>query len=223
MTTTTWRRRLGLGLAAVTALAALTGCSLDRLGSAAVVGGRPISTDRVQDLTREYLEALPNQDSGPVQRGILDQLITTEVYAQVSRDLGVHVSAGRVADQLERLVEQFRTRKDLALAIQTNQAEPEYVAPSMLEAWMRNQLTFGAVARKLNGGSIPEGDTVEQVFGAADREITAAAERIGVEVNPRYGRWSPDRAIDPTVSTIVPLVSGGLSRTEQELARRSRS
>lgn len=222
MTTTTWRRQLGLGLAAATALAALTGCSLDRLGSAAVVGGTPISTDQVQELSREYLRALPDQDPGPVQRGILDQLITTEVYAQISRDLGVRVSDGRVADQLARLVERFRSREDLALAIQTNQAEPEFVAPSMLEAWMRNQLTFGAIARELNGGSIPQGETVEQVFGPADREITARAASLGVEVNPRYGRWSPDRAIDPTVSTIAPLVSGGLAQTEEQLTGRNR-
>jgi len=212
------RRSAAVVLCAVLAAGVLAGCSLDRLGAAAVVGGKPISTDRVHELTTEYLRALPDQDPGPVQRGILDQLITARVYAEVARDQGVGVRNAQVAAELSGLIERFQGRRALVQAIQANQEVPEFVAPSMLESWLKTQLLFVAVARRLNGGVLnPQDESTRAAFTRADREVAKVANRLDVEVNPRYGRWRADRDVDPTVSSIVPLVSGGLSKSEDEL------
>ena len=130
------RRCAAVVLCATLSAGVLAGCSLDRLGAAAVVGGEPISTDRVHDLTNEYLRALPDQEPGLVQRGILDQLITARVYAQVARDQDVGVRDAQVAAELSGLVERFQGRKALVQAIQANQEVPEFVAPSMLASWL---------------------------------------------------------------------------------------
>ena len=203
----------------VAATTAVSGCSDQRLGAAAVVDGTRITTDDVQSLSRELLAVVPDQDPALVQRGVLDQLISDEVYTRVSRELGVSVSDGRVANQLQTLVTRFQGRKPLVRAILTSQARPEYVAPSMLQSWLRDQLLFVKVARGLAGGTLPtDAAASDALFQEADRQIAAIAADMSVDLSPRYGTWRPDRDVDPTVSDISPLVSGGLSRTADELS-----
>jgi hypothetical protein len=71
------------------------------------------------------------------------------------------------------------------------------VPQDQLEQFIRTQL----LASKL-GESDP---------AAANDAITAAAEDTDIEVNPRYGRWDPQQGL-------APLVSGGLSKTVEELS-----
>ena len=82
---------------ALVAAAGLSGCSDQRLGAAAVVDGKRISTDDVQKSTRDYLKIVPGADPAQVQRDVLQRLILAEVIDKVAHKEGVGVSDGRVA------------------------------------------------------------------------------------------------------------------------------
>lgn len=211
-------RALAALAAAAVALSVLTGCSTERLGAAAVVDGKAIGSEEVQALAREMLDVVPDQDPGLVQRGILDQLITAEVYARAARELGISVRDSEVAVELRGLAQRFQGRRGLAQAIVTNQQVPEFVPPSMLETWMRNQILFVKLATRRNGGPLAADEGSNTAVTQADAELRRVAGEVDVDLSPRYGTWRPDRDIDPTVSDISPLVSGGLSKSVAELA-----
>lgn len=198
------RRTMAIVLAAV-AVTALSGCSPERLGAAAVVDGRTISTDHLQDLAREYDAVVPGQPPGRVQLSVLQQLIVDEVFDAMSKDLGVRVRPGRVSAELDALVAQVGGRKALVRALSSQQRQ--VVPPSQLERWMRDRLLFEAIAREVTGASAD----AQPDFDVANRKLTEYAAGMDIEINPRYGAWNPD-------SGITPLVSGGLSKSVAELA-----
>ena len=203
---------------ALVATTGLSACSDQRLGSAAVVDGHRITTDRLQSLSADFAAAVPGQDSAVVQRGLLDQLISDRVYAKVSSRLGVRVPDAAVTTQLAALVTRFKGKQPLVQAIVSQQKRPEYVAPSMLRSWLRDQLLFIALAKQVNGGVTPGQDAAgNQAFLTADATIARIAQSLHVSLSPRYGTWSPDKEIDPTVSAVSPLLSGGLARTAGQL------
>ena len=210
---TTVRRRAGrLACATLVTLAvgmtgALAGCSVDRLGAAAVVDGEVISTEEVQQQARDYLEVVPDTDPGQVQLAVLQQMIVNRVFRKISRDSGVRVSRARVSRELNGLIESVGGRKALVRAIsgQTRQV----VAPSQLEDWMRSRLLFAKFAADLGGTG--GGPPSQQALDQANRQLTRYAARMDIELSPRYGRWDPRGGI-------TPLVSGGLSRPAAELA-----
>lgn len=199
------RRRAVAAVLVALAAAALSGCAADRLGAAAVVEGEAISTDQVQDLTREYDAVVPGQPSGRVQLSVLQQLVVDRVFDAMARDLGVHVRAGRVSAELDALTTQVGGRKALVRALASQQRQ--VVPPSQLERWMRDRLLFDAIAREISGTSA----TADPDFDKANRQLTEYAATMDIEINPRYGSWNPD-------SGIAPLVGGGLSKTAAELA-----
>ena len=208
------RRYAGRLVAVVTAVAALAGCSTDRLGSAVVIEGEAVSTQHVQELAQEYEAVVPGSDSAQVQLAVLQQIIVGRVFREIAEDTGVRVSNSRVTGQLDRLVEQVGGRRALVRAI--SEQTQQIVAPGQLEQWMRARLLFAKFAEELEGpagaGSpeAPGSPPSEEALDAANKQLTRYARRMDIEVNPRYGRWDPDNGI-------TPLVSGGLSRTTAEL------
>ena len=204
MPTTPRTRRPRRALAAallVTALAAgLTGCSLDRLGAAAVVAGRPVTTDEVQRLAREYQQVVPGGDGAQIQVAILQQMIQSEAYDRLAKDNGIRVSPGQVSRVIDQLEAQTGGRRQLIQAIATQNRE--VVPPSRLERWTRDQLILQRyVLSKVAG---PE-QVTREVVDRARADLRRYARQLDVEVNPRYGRWQPGGGIRP-------LVSGGLAR-----------
>lgn len=202
-----WRRSLALALASAAALAALTGCTPDQLGAAAVVNGEKISTAEVQDLTQEYLKAVPGQDPGKVQTAIVTQLIVERLVAEAAADHDVRVPRGRVASQVSQAVTQIGSRAKVSqLVLQQNSA---VVPPSRLERWLRDQYLIGLLGQKV-AGTTGEAPTPEDQ-DRARAELADYSRRLGVELNPRYGRWHPRL-------TITALPSGGLAKPAAELS-----
>jgi hypothetical protein len=190
------------GLLAVTSLSS---CRADQVGTAAIVDGQSISVDELQDQTASYLEAVPSGNAGDAQHAILLQMIVSAVIEKAAESTGVTVSAGEVAAQRDQALDSVRepaaaakvsARTYLSRQLAESQTAA-VVPPDQLDQFIRDQL----LANKL-GESDP---------AAANEAITAAAEDADIEVNPRYGRWDPAQGL-------APLVSGGLSKTVEELS-----
>ena len=206
--TSSRRRRVGRGLAVAAALltvTSLTSCRADQVGTAAIVDGNTISVHELQDATADYLKAVPKGNAGDAQQAILQQMIVSAVVAKAGDTAGVTVSAGEVASQRDQILDSVRAGARAAkvservfVSRQLAQSQnATVVPPSQLDQFIRDQL----LASKL-GQNDP---------AAANDAITTAADHTKIEVNPRYGQWDPQQGL-------APLVSGGLSKTVEELS-----
>ena len=86
-----------------------------------------------------------------------------------------------------------------------SQQQPTVLPPSGVERWVKDRLLFNAIAEEVGGGPLNTADPEsQQVLVEVQDQLTKAGEDLDIEVNPRYGAWSPKRGI-------TPLVSGGLA------------
>lgn len=202
------RRLVTRGLAVTTALLALTSltsCRADQVGTAAIVDGHSISVHELQDATANYLKAVPSGNAGDAQHAILQQMIVSAVIEKAGKTAGVTVSAGEVASQRDQVLTSVRAAARAAkvsarayVSRQLAQGQNAAVVPPVqLDQFIRVQLLAGKL-----GQNDP---------AAASETISSAAAHTDVEVNPRYGRWNPQQGL-------APLISGGLSKTVEELS-----
>lgn len=199
-----------VSLAASLAVLGLVGCSEDRLGAAAVIEGRTISTEDLQASARAHLDAVPDGDSGNAALVILQRKIVSAVLDQVARDHDVRVREGRVAAERDDVLQSVGGRKELVRTLAQAQ-QPTVLAPSEVDRWVKDRLLFNAIARDICGCDLaPDAEETQQAFTAANDELREASAALDIEVSPRYGEWDAERGI-------TPLVSGGLSKTVDEL------
>jgi hypothetical protein len=217
MTRTTRRvrpRRAALALTA--AVLALTGCSPERLGAAAVINDETVTTDELQTAARAYLEVVPGADPADVQLAILQRAIVSEVIDEAARQVGVGVREGRVAAERDDLLPSVGGRDGLIRTLAQSQ-QPTILAPGDVDRWIKDRLLFNAIAAEISGRELaPDDPATQQALNEANRLLSRTSRSMDIEVSPRYGRWDPE-------SGITPLVSGGLAKTEDELREDSGS
>lgn len=199
------------GVVGVVLVTGLTGCSPDRLGTAAVIDGRTVTVDDLQTRTQEHLAVVPGGDAGGAQRSLLQRMIVSAALDTAARDAGVRVRAGQVATERDAVLDSVGGPKRLIRALAESQ-QPTVLAPGDIDRWIKDRLLFRAIAEEIAGVPLSaEAPETEQAITEANAALRAAGEEIDVEVSPRYGTWDPE-------SGITPLVSGGLSKTAAELA-----
>lgn len=204
------RRRAAVLVVAGLLAAGVTGCSPDRVGSAAVIDGRPVSTDELQSATRDFLEVVPQGDAGAAQRAILQRMIVSAVIDEAARAAGVRVPDGQVAAERDAVLQSVGGRQGLIRTLAGSE-QPTILPPQDIDRWVKDRLLFNALAEEIAGGPLePQAPETQQALNQANADLSAASERVEVEVSPRYGSWDPQTGI-------TPLVSGGLSKTVAEL------
>lgn len=221
MTTTSLHRMVrrpsvrgrGLATLALVLVAALglSGCGDSRLGAAAVIDGRNIPVEHLQQSTRDYLEIVPGADPGDAQLAILQRMIISAILDEVARQNDVHVRPGRIAAERDNLFQNFNGRRGLVRTLANSQQQPTVLAPKDVDRWVKDRLLFNAIAEKIGGGPLNTAEPEsQQVLQEVQRQLTKAGGSLDIEINPRYGSWNPK-------SGITPLVSGGLAKTAAEL------
>lgn len=200
------RRSLSAAVIALIASVSLAACSPDQLGAAAIVDGSAISTDSLQTSASDYLAIVPNADRTQVQQRILERMILSRVIAKVARANQVSVSTGTVAKQRDQLFRSTKNRRGLVAAL-AQQQTTVIVPPGYVDQWVRDQLLFQKVVRKLAGSDDPAGAAAS---ARATSALAAAGKTMKIEINPRYGTWDPNRGVQA-------LLSGGLARTAAQL------
>jgi hypothetical protein len=198
---------LAAALAAAALTGGLTGCSTqDRLGAAAVVDGHRITTDEVQQSTREYLKVVPEAEQRNAQLRILERMILSRVIDKEARKVGVHASPGEVARERDDLLGSVGGRKGLIRQLGTGQA-PIVLAPSYVDRWFKDRVLYTKIVRKLAAGADPQ---TQQAADKANREFIKTGRAMDIEVSPRYGTWS-------SRTGLTPLESGGLAKTAAQI------
>ena len=204
------RRTAALLVAAGAFAVILSGCSPDRVGSAAVIDGRTVSSDDLQANARAYLAVVADGDAGDAQRAILQRMIVSAAIDEAARKAGVRVPDGRVAAERDQLLESVGGPKALIRTLAESQ-QPTVLAPQDIDRWVKDRLLFRGIAEGIAGGTLdPEGAETQQALDETNTLLREASQRVDVEVSPRYGTWDPDTGL-------APLLSGGLSQTAAEL------
>lgn len=189
------RRLAGVTLAALAAVT-LTACDSDQIGAAAVVGGERITVEDLQAKAQEIVD-IPGsgledtRDLTQLQRDLLGREILARVMRQAAEDQGLDVTDAQVDDLVAQELDGLPEDQDVDAAL----AQSTFTLESFREA-ARTQL----IAEGLTGEGGDQTALVEAVNTATDE--------LGVEVNPRYGEWGENFAVEELSGSISTPADG---------------
>ncbi|MFD5322175.1 SurA N-terminal domain-containing protein [Streptomyces sp. NPDC127098] len=190
------RRTSALTVTAAVALLAatplLTGCSTDaHPGDAAVVGDRSISLATVQarvDAVRDAQRDQPNADeliatTAALTQQTVNSLVYMQILEQAAADAGVEVTRRDVQEERANVVANLGGEEQLRQAALMPQGGVPLAGDEQIDETIRSQLLFQGLAQRIGADMDPNGQQL------LIDELTRTAERVGVDVNPRYGEW----------------------------------
>ncbi|WP_030690340.1 SurA N-terminal domain-containing protein [Streptomyces globisporus] len=182
------RTALAVSAALLAAAPLLTACGSDaHPGAAAVVGGERIEVASLQAQVKDVRDAQAASPqsaqlvaaTGDLGRRKLNVMIFDRVVDKVARDHGVTATRAELQQTRTSFVRQGGGEDRLAAVLLQEQG----VAPDQIDAFVRRNVLMNKIAQKLGVTESPEGQKkLTDVFSAASKEI-------GIDVNPRYGRW----------------------------------
>jgi hypothetical protein len=173
-------RRVAVAGLALAALPLATSCE-NRIGLAASVGSARIETADLTAVTARSAAALaatgqtvPANQAAALQRGVLNLLVRDALLEEIGKANGISASASELAT--ERASEAQQAGGESALITQSEQGG---VSAADLNVVVREKLLITKLQSK---------------FGSSDstafaKSLTTAAQKIPVNVNPRFGQW----------------------------------
>ncbi|WP_052852505.1 SurA N-terminal domain-containing protein [Streptomyces avicenniae] len=182
--------------AAAAAVALLSGCSTGgHPGAAAVIGDESISLASVQasvETVRDAQREQPNADeliasSGSLPRQTVDFLVYLEVLEAAAEAEGVEVSRHDVQEARALAEENVGGAEELAQVALMPQSGPPLAGDEQIDLVFRSNLLLQGVAQRIGATNTLEGQQ------AVSDLLRTTAEDVGVEVNPRYGRWDAEQ------------------------------
>jgi len=173
------------------AVAALAGCNTAP-GAAAIIGGQNISNSQVTGYVRDALSspgyASGAPDAATLARKELSLRIQQTLFeAQAAQD-GVTVTDADVNAAVQQIQTQAGGKKAL-----DSQALQSGIAPSDIATNVRISLLVDALARRAGVSDPTSAQGQQEASAVAVRALQIQSKRLGVRVNPRYGKWDPDR------------------------------
>ena len=174
--------RLGLAGAVLVALPLTTACQ-SRIGTAANVGDQQITTGSLTQVTQRSFavaaashNAVPPAQQAEVQRNVLNLLVQVDLLREIATSKNVTATAADLAT--ERAVEAKAAGGEAALISQSAQGG---LSAKDLPLVIERKVLITKLQAKY-------GTTDTNTF---TKDLTAAASKIKVRVNPRFGRWDP--------------------------------
>jgi hypothetical protein len=190
------RTRMRRTAVALVAVALASGCSSLHPGNAAVVGDRAVQVSAVDDLTRALCASndaravhnpayLAKTSTRDLRRSILNALVQADVVEQAAASLGVSVTPAAVDDLLGngQLVPAGVSTDDTNLLV------------DLYHEIGRVQLLTAAIGREQLERAGTTGASHQQVTQAGNKFLAAYADKIGVDVDPRFGTYTPSGGI----------------------------
>lgn len=185
---------------------ALTACNPDQVGAAAIVGGKPITVDELQQATQEFLKTAPSAGA-QAQARILDSMIRSRVIDRAADTAQVSASAAEIAQVRDRALTDFGSRTKLVRALAQGE-NPQVIPPTHIERVARDVVLQNKLVARVAGDRDPNTEEVGRDFNKA---LNEASRSLHIEVNPRYGTWNAREL------ALASGVGGGLSKSLAEL------
>jgi FKBP-type peptidyl-prolyl cis-trans isomerase (trigger factor) len=176
-----------------TVLAALLLTSCSSMNSAITVGDKEFSINDLQKPVDEILEARKSFDTSQVQlasgvelgRNQAQFAIISVLLDQIASDMKINFTNADIAKRRTEIVAQVGGEAELPKALASSN-----LAASNLEPYIKVRL----IIDKLTSDLVELGVSPEQASEEVSKLIVATAKKLGVEVNPKYGKWNAANA-----------------------------
>lgn len=173
-----------------TVLAALLLTSCSSMNSGITVGDKEFSISDIQKPVDEILEARKSVDTSQMQLASGADLIRNQaqfaiisvLLDQIASDMKINFTSADIATRRTEIVAQVGGEQGLPAALVSSN-----LATSNLEPYIKVRL----IIDKLTSNFIEVGASPEQASEGVSRLIVAAAKKLGVQINPKYGTWNP--------------------------------
>ncbi|QMU79404.1 hypothetical protein GXW83_30540 [Streptacidiphilus sp. PB12-B1b] len=185
------RRRTAVAALAACAAAALTGCSAgsEHPGAAAVVGGHRIAVATLQADVTAYQTALAQDPTAQQGSAVSGQTLQLLVLAQVvQQTLAAQGLPAVTEGQVQQAEAADAAQAGGARALSQDFVQQLSLAPSAMDTYYR--MRAGELELLQHAGVDP---TASDAGTQLQKIVSAAADRLGVTVNPRYGVWSDQK------------------------------
>ena len=188
------RKRMELFKKIITSvLAALLLTSCSSMNSGITIGDKEFSINDLQKPVDEILEARKSFDTSQVQlasgvelgRNQAQFAIISVLLEQIASDMKINFTNADIATRRTEIVAQVGGEAELPRALVSSN-----LAPSNLEPYIKVRL----IIDKLTSDLIALGVSPEQASEEVSRLIVETAKKLGVEVNPKYGKWNAANA-----------------------------
>ena len=166
----------------------LTSCS--SMSSGVSVGDTSFSGQQIQKVVDEILDARKNIDTTQMQLSqgpelLRDQaqfFIVTALLDQIAKEKNIVVTKADVAARRAEIVRNVGGESELPKAL-----VGANLAQSNLDAYLKILI----ISERLDAYFINSGTPQAQAPELVAKAVTDIANKLGVEVNPKYGKWNP--------------------------------
>ncbi|GGO88283.1 SurA N-terminal domain-containing protein [Wenjunlia tyrosinilytica] len=170
----------------------LSACGTPHAGAAAVVEGDQITVSTLQhkvDAVRAAQAKSPNAEqlsanSAKLTGATLNGLVFDRVIARAAKDAGVGVSRAELQSFI-RAQEKMLGGED---ALRSTLLEQQGVVPGDVEQFFRTELRVQKLS-KAKGADLNTPQGQRQIGDL----LAKTSKSMGIDVNPRYGKWNADR------------------------------
>jgi hypothetical protein len=184
----------------------VTGCA--GMSSGITVGEEDIKSTQIQGVVDEILAARKTVDTAGMELIVGKQLLRNQaqfaviriLFNQIVIDKNFTISDSDVAARRGDVINQVGGLDRL---------EPALVSANLAASTFDEYLRILIIVDRLNESFISSGIPETLVSQEVSKTLVATAEKLGVEVNPKYGTWNPITAAieasDVTDGAVTPL------------------
>lgn len=183
------RTALSISVAFLAAAPLLTACGNDaHPGAAAVVGGERIEVSALQAEVREVRDAQDAspeaaqliKNTGQLSQAKLNSMIFDRILDRAAADAGVKISRKEIQGTRQQAAAQSGGEKQFAAMLLQQGALSE----GQIDAAIRREVLLTKLAQAIGANT-----TTPQGQQTVLAELTKTSEKLGIDVNPRYGSW----------------------------------
>lgn len=193
-------------ISAALAVVLLTGCS--SMSSGVKVGDEEFSATLIQETVDEILAARKTVDTsqmnlvnGPeLLRNQAQFFVLRVLMDQIAKDTGIEVSLADIAERRSDVISRLASPAELPAAL---------VSANLPASNLDPYLKVLIISERLQDNYVKSGGSESELPLYIDKLVVDTANKLGVTVNPKYGKWNPKSAsIEPSDATdgaVVPL------------------
>ena len=193
-------------ISAALAVVLLTGCS--SMSSGVKVGDEEFSATLIQETVDEILAARKTVDTsqmnlvnGPeLLRNQAQFFVLRVLMDQIAKDTGIEVSLADIAERRSDVISRLASPAELPAAL---------VSANLPASNLDPYLKVLIISERLQDNYVKSGGSESELPLYIDKLVVDTANKLGVTVNPKYGKWNPKNASieasDATDGAVVPL------------------
>ena len=176
-----------------TVLAALVLTSCSSMNSGITIGDREFSSNDIQKPVDEVLRDRKIVDTSEMQLPEADELLRNQaqfyivgvLLDRIATDKNLSITNADIAARRTEILSQVGGEAELPKAL---------VSASLAQSNLDAYLKILIISEKLSKDIILSGVSSEQAAEEVNKIVVAVAKKLGVKVNPKYGKWNPATA-----------------------------